>query len=78
MFADQAQEGDKADGSRSDVVMSGVVDSRRVGHDNIDANGTLKKLSQRPRIGRDRGQSGLVMLDIIMMVALNLSIVTHS
>src|SRR5258708_5913755 len=28
----------QADGSRSNVVMSGVVDSREVGHGNIDAN----------------------------------------
>jgi hypothetical protein len=39
LSADRTQEDDEETGDRSDVVMSGVVDSgRERGHGNIDAN----------------------------------------
>src|SRR6267154_2341002 len=58
LFADRAQEGGQADGSRSDVVISGVVDSgRERGHRNIDANDPIRTsaVHRWSRVLKDRG-----------------------
>ena len=45
LFADPTQEGRQAHGSRSDVIMSGVVDSGQESrHGNIDANDSKRSL----------------------------------